>query len=62
VDVSRNCRRIAFLPSDFVYDADEDRTNSGNTAGDEDDPEIGTTIFSYVNQGSMSAYLAQISR
>jgi hypothetical protein len=46
VNVSSRYRGVAFLPSDFVYDSDEDRTNSGNAAGDEDDPKIGTTCFS----------------
>ena len=46
VNVSSRYRGIAFLLSDFVYDSDEDRTNGGNAAGDEDDPKIGTTCFS----------------
>lgn len=46
MSVSSRYRDIAFLPSDFMYDSDEDRTNGGNAAGDEDDPKIGTTCFS----------------
>jgi hypothetical protein len=46
VNVSSRYRGIAFLPSDFMYDSDEDRTNGGNAAGDEDNPKIGTTCFS----------------
>ena len=46
MNVSSRYRGIAFLPSNFVYDSDEDRANGGNAAGDEDDPKIGTTYFS----------------
>ena len=46
VNVSSRYRDIALLASDFVYGSDEDRTNRGNAASDEDDPKIGTTCFS----------------
>jgi hypothetical protein len=46
MNISSGYRNIPFLPSDFVYDSDDDGTNGGNTAGDEDDPKIGTTWFS----------------
>jgi hypothetical protein len=46
MNVSSRHRGIAFLSSDFVYDSDEDRTNGGDAASDEDDPKIGTTCFS----------------
>jgi hypothetical protein len=46
VDVSSRYRGIALLPGEFMYDSDEDRTNGGNAAGDEDDPKIGATCFS----------------
>jgi hypothetical protein len=62
VNVSSCYRGIAFLPSDFMYDSDEDRTNGGNAASDEDDPKIGTTCFSLVHKESSNAYLAQMSK
>jgi hypothetical protein len=62
MNISSRYRGIAFLPGDFVYDSDEDRTNGGNATGDEDDPKIGTTYFSYVYKESLNAYLAQMSK
>ena len=46
LNVSSRHRGIFFLPSDFVYDSDKDRADSGNAAGDEDDPKIGAAYFS----------------
>jgi hypothetical protein len=49
VEISIHRRSTGFLPGELVYDSDEDRTDSGNAAGNEDDPEIGTTGISYVH-------------
>lgn len=55
-------RGIDFLSGDLVEDSDEDRTDGGDAAGDEDNPEVGATLISYVRKKWISAYLAQMSK
>lgn len=53
---------VVFFPGEGVYDSDDDWTDGGDTASDENDPNIGAVSFSFIHSRLSNSYLAQISK